>query len=123
MAEDPRAEPTKVKILLTSGEGVKIDWRDAHHSHYTFPYLREHCPCATCNDRRARHQSVTGARLQSDLPLYQERVRAVQAEPVGHYAVRFDFSDAHTTGIYSFDYLRRICPCPECRTNRKEESQ
>lgn len=122
MANNARSEPVKVKVLLSTGEGVVVDWRDGHHSHYTFPYLREHCPCATCNDRRARSQSVTGERVQSDLPMYREQARALKAEPVGHYAVRFDFSDGHTTGIYSFDFLREICPCEACRPRREERS-
>ncbi|MEK7316525.1 MAG: gamma-butyrobetaine hydroxylase-like domain-containing protein, partial [Candidatus Eisenbacteria bacterium] len=33
---------------------------------------------------------------------------------VGQYALHFDWSDGHTTGIYSYDYLRRICPCDAC---------
>ncbi len=53
--------------------------------------------------------------------MYQERVRGVQAQPVGHYAVQFAFSDGHTTGIYSFEYFREICPCTDCRTGRNGE--
>ncbi len=122
MADGDRTEPLKVKVLLRSGEGVVVDWRDGHHSHYTFPYLRDKCPCATCNDRRARGQSVAGTRVRSDLPMYQEPARALKAEPVGHYAIRFDFSDGHTTGIYSFDFLREICPCEVCRAQREEKN-
>lgn len=123
MSDDPRTEPTSVKVLLTSGEGVAIEWRDGHRSRYSFPYLREQCPCATCRERRARGQSVTQSRIRGDLPVYQEPARAVQAEPVGHYAVRFDFSDGHTTGIYSFPYFREICPCEDCRAVRKGEHE
>lgn len=118
---DPRTDPVNVKVLLTTGEGVVIAWRDGHESRYTFPYLREQCPCATCRERRAQGQSVVQSRVRGDLPIYQEPARALRAEPVGHYAVRFDFSDGHTTGIYSFEYFRRICPCEECRAKRTEE--
>jgi DUF971 family protein len=40
-------------------------------------------------------------------------------ELVGQYALQFEWSDGHHTGIYSFEYLRELCPCPECkkRTN------
>src|SRR6185437_11717640 len=40
------------------------------------------------------------------------RLRA--AKPVGHYALHFEFSDGHTTGIYTWEYLRSLCPCPDC---------
>jgi len=123
MPADPRTEPLSVKVLLTTGEGVAIEWRDSHRSRYSFPYLREQCPCATCRERRAQGQSVVASRVRGDLPMYQEPARAVRAEPVGHYAVRFDFSDGHSTGIYSFEYLRRICPCEECKAMREGEEE
>lgn len=123
MPGDPRTEPVSVKILLTTGEGVAIEWRDAHQSRYTFPYLRDKCPCATCGERRARGQDVHQSKIITPLPLYKEPARAVRAEPVGHYAVRFAFSDGHNTGIYSFDYFRRICPCAQCAALAKGEQE
>jgi DUF971 family protein len=42
-----------------------------------------------------------------------EDVRPLEVRPVGHYAVTIRWSDGHDTGIYSFERLRRICPC--CR--------
>lgn len=108
MSNNPRTQPTSVKIHLTTGAGVAIDWADGHQSHYEFDYLRERCPCATC---RTQRETAAG---KTALPLYKEKARALRAEPVGHYAVRFTFSDGHSTGIYSFDYFREICPCPDC---------
>jgi DUF971 family protein len=35
---------------------------------------------------------------------------ATNAQLVGGYALRVEFSDGHDTGIYSFNYLREICP-------------
>lgn len=123
MSNDPRTQPLSVKIFLTTGEGVAIEWGDAHRSRYTFPYLREKCPCATCRERRAQGQQVQQSKIITVLPLYHEPARAVQAEPVGNYAVRFAFSDGHHTGIYSFDYFRRICPCAQCAAERKGEEE
>jgi ATP-binding protein involved in chromosome partitioning len=37
---------------------------------------------------------------------------------VGRYALGFDWSDGHNTGIYPFDRLRALCPCDECRAAR-----
>jgi DUF971 family protein len=42
-------------------------------------------------------------------------VTVTAAEQVGKYAVRFEWSDAHNTGIYSYEYLRAICPCERCQ--------
>ena len=41
---------------------------------------------------------------------YAEPVTAVAADLVGNYAMRIEWSDQHTSGIYSFAYLREICP-------------
>ncbi len=69
MSADPRSEPVSVRILLTTGEGVAIEWRDGHQSRYTFPYLREQCPCATCGERRSRGQEVTESNIKTSLPV------------------------------------------------------
>ena len=111
---DPRTEPASVRVLLKTGEGVRIEWKDGHHSDYAFDYLRNHCPCATCSGGHGGQPKII-----SDLPLYKEKARAVGAEAVGNYALRFDFSDGHNTGIYSFNHLRAVCPCPDCTTAHK----
>jgi DUF971 family protein len=36
---------------------------------------------------------------------------------MGRYAIRIDWSDGDTTGIYSFDHFRKICPCDNCRAS------
>ena len=33
---------------------------------------------------------------------------------MGNYAIGMRFSDDHGTGIYSWEYLREICPCADC---------
>jgi DUF971 family protein len=38
----------------------------------------------------------------------KENVRIVDIEPIGNYAIRIVFDDGHATGIYSWDYLRRL---------------
>ena len=45
-------------------------------------------------------------------------VYPLEIEYVGRYALRFQWSDGHSTGIYPFDMLRRICPCDVCEAQR-----
>jgi DUF971 family protein len=116
-AFDPRKKPIDVKVHVSNGTGVDIVWTDGHSSHYDFAYLREECPCAMCNDERSKKRrfSETAAGGSSAvLPMFKPRPGARSAKPVGHYALQMDFTDGHTTGIYSYDYLRTICPCAEC---------
>lgn len=111
---DARRKPAKVRIYITTGEGVEIAWADGHVSRYDFPYLRDNCPCAVCNDEREKKDQEKSKGVPV-LPMYKERVKARAAKSVGNYAIQIEFSDSHSTGIYSFDYLRSICPCSECK--------
>ena len=115
---DQRKKPTAVKIHVKTGAGVDITWADGHSSHYDFTYLRDQCPCATCNDERGKKEAmpVAPTNLLSSplLPMYKPKPRAQAATQVGNYAVQISFTDGHSTGIFSYDYLRTLCPCQEC---------
>ena len=126
---DARRKPAKVKVHVSTGAGVDITWADIHFSHYDFAYLREQCPCAMCNDERQKKAAgqEKDAQLKAEnpgtisppmssplLPMFKPKLTAKAAHAVGNYALQIDFNDGHSTGIFSFDYLRTICPCPEC---------
>jgi prepilin-type processing-associated H-X9-DG protein len=116
---DQRKKPASIKIHVSSGAGVDIVWADGHASHYDFTYLREECPCATCNDAREKKSLLradAAPTLMSSpaLPMFKPKPRAQAATQVGSYAIQISFTDGHSTGIYSYDYLRIICPCADC---------
>jgi DUF971 family protein len=116
---DPRRKPSTVKVHVKTGAGVDITWADGHASHYDFHYLREECPCATCNDERGKTEALAAAAAPGSpafpaLPMFKPKPRAQSATVVGNYAVQISFSDGHSTGIYSYEHLRSICPCAEC---------
>jgi DUF971 family protein len=116
---DPRRKPSTVKVHVKTGAGVDITWADGHASHYDFAYLREECPCATCNDERGKKEAFAttaapGSSAFPALPMFKPKPRAQAATVVGNYAVQISFTDGHATGIYSYEHLRTICPCAEC---------
>ncbi len=113
---DPRKRPATVKVHVTTGAGVDIVWSDGHASHYDFPYLRDECPCATCNDERIRKAAfaTAGPASAAALPMFKPKPRAQSATTVGNYAIQITFTDGHATGIFSYDHLRSICPCADC---------
>ncbi len=91
---------------------IQITWDDGHVSQYDFDYLRKICPCAGCRpwvhgvgERGVAPDSVKNARGDirgpEDLSL------------VGAYALNIRFADGHNTGIYTWQYLRSLCPCEE----------
>ena len=119
----PPADPKSVKVHLKAGTGVEIEWGDGHLSQYSFPYLRQACPCALCDEERAKTGRTPGEapRLKpGELPIFKEAPKPLSAEPVGTYAMKFKWNDGHDLGIYSWKWLREICPCEECRRARKQ---
>ena len=107
--------PTPKKVKLAAGNNtLAIDWAEGHQSVYPYRYLRNKCPCASCDEAPpAPEQAVGGLPILGQKPLRPER-----AELVGRYALQIHWSDGHSSGIYSFDYLRSLCPCPQCTAER-----
>ena len=121
----PRAamSPAKVRVLITEGKGLEIDWQDGHKSAWTFAWLRDACPCATCVDQRKNENRKIGQPRPKPadlLPMYKAPAKPAGAHGVGRYALQFNWQDGHSGGIYSWEYLRRNCQCPECRFDATE---
>ena len=95
--------PKLRNLAVTAGE-LALAWGDGHESYIPFERLRGACPCALCQ----RGESSVAGKGSGPSPAIRALV------PVGAYAVQVVWSDGHDTGIYSFDTLRRLCPCPEC---------
>jgi DUF971 family protein len=106
--------PTKIK-LAGENDTLRVEWSDGHVSAYPYRYLRDKCPCATCAGRPAYKGPAP-----SPLPLFGEKpLKPARVEPVGRYALQIFWNDGHSSGIYSFQYLRELCPCAECRAERE----
>jgi DUF971 family protein len=100
---------------------MEIDWRDGHSSAWTFAWLRNARPCATCHEEREASGRPPGEpkpKPQTLLVMYEAPVRPVEVSSVGKYALRFKWSDGHESGIYSWEYLRRVCQCAACTAKK-----
>jgi DUF971 family protein len=128
-AESP---PTPRKLDLKRDSRLRIEWADGFESTYPLGFLRQMCPCAACRTARTGtdpHQllqpqasEVTGEGGASrerprslnlrvvprELTSAADPVHVTDAQLVGNYAIQLIFSDGHTSGIYSFIYLREI---------------
>lgn len=89
-------EPTDVKID-DDAKAVTITWTDGKTTTYSFRGLRGWCPCATCQGHSTDTKFV-------EVP----NPRLTGVEGIGRYALRFLWSDGHSTGMYSYDWLREI---------------
>ncbi|GIX48985.1 MAG: hypothetical protein KatS3mg131_3196 [Candidatus Tectimicrobiota bacterium] len=91
---------------------MRVLWSDGHESRYAYAELRKACPCATCREQRAQQQQNPFQILTSVTP---KEVEPVRLSAVGNYALSIEWSDGHRTGIYPWELLRALCPCPQCR--------
>ena len=89
---------------------VEISWLDGHRSEYGFEYLRWQCPCALCQGEGGAPGALTFA-----AELAPEQTALQDMQPVGNYAMSLIWADGHSTGIYTWESLRRLCPCQECQ--------
>lgn len=102
-----------IRRLKITQNGVSIEWNDGHRFEYDAKYLRINCGCAECVEEWSQRRILDPASVPS----------GIQAEDhlmVGNYAVQFLWSDAHFTGIYPFDMLRRLCRCNECLSSEEK---
>lgn len=104
------------ELSVDPDEGVRIAWPDGHQSSFTFPKLRSLCPCAMCHVHGVAGPGPPGLSGPS-APGH----RLLRVEPIGRYAVCFLWGDGHSSGIYSWDYLRSRCDCIACRLAREAE--
>ncbi|MCB0045828.1 MAG: DUF971 domain-containing protein [Caldilineaceae bacterium] len=98
---DPRTRPQSITVDRPSAQ-LQIVWQDGKTSAYPLRWLRKYCPCATCGEERGAPNSDP-LRLNAGPPPSTE---IANAELVGNYAVRFDWTDGHGAGIYTFAALR-----------------
>jgi DUF971 family protein len=83
---------------------LRITWSDGHVGDYPWAYLRGWCPCAMCQGHGGERRYI-----------HAENSDLMRISVVGNYALQLVWGDGHETGIYSYRYLRDICPCPTCR--------
>ena len=104
-----------VNIDLKRDKGLTLEWADGTTSYFSIPYLRRMSPSADVKELReqiAKNPLTVLPARPAGGPL-----TALGAELVGNYAIRITFSDGHSSGIYSWRYLREIDPANPAPTD------
>lgn len=88
---------------------LEITWADGETCKYPLSHLREACPCVEC---RGGHQFMGMAFAPDNILTLKPRrsYAVVQLNPVGNYALQPVWDDGHSTGLYTWEYLRHLCP-------------
>ena len=94
--------PVDIQVI---GTDLAIKWREGEESFISLQQLRHHCPCAACKGET----DIMGNLYKGpNAKLEPESFRLTSIQQVGGYAIQPVWADGHATGLYSFDYLRRI---------------
>ncbi|HJT46133.1 MAG TPA: DUF971 domain-containing protein [Chthoniobacterales bacterium] len=96
-----RLEPTNIQQI---GQELAISWNDGSESYLDLQFLRRACPCAACGGE----PDVLGSIIRPEVSYSENSFELAGFQIVGGYAVQPTWRDGHNTGIYSFQYLRRI---------------
>jgi len=86
------------------GGELAFRWPSGKESYLSLETLRRHCPCAACCGEPGLTRPISGAEMK----LSQESFRLKGMQRVGGYAIQPTWEDGHGTGIYSWEYLRKI---------------
>jgi DUF971 family protein len=91
--------------LQQIGGELAIKWEDGTEQFLALEALRRACPCAGCNGER----DIMGQLHKGpEKPLSPRSFQLTRLELVGGYAVQPFWADGHASGLFSFDYLRRL---------------
>ena len=90
-----------IEIVEESDKELFIKWSDGKKTVYNAAHLRKSCPCAGCINEWTGEKILKSDLVADDLSFSSMSI-------VGRYALNFQFSDGHETGIYSFQYLKDL---------------
>lgn len=92
-----------------------IEWKDGHTSRMPFSLLRNACPCAECRGGHDKMGSTPPPEVFAMELEDSPRTHLSNIEAVGTYALSPFWEDGHQAGIFTWEYLRALCPCPICQ--------
>ncbi|MEW6702254.1 MAG: DUF971 domain-containing protein [Bacteroidota bacterium] len=91
-----------VQIKVVDKKYLFVKWNDESETQIKLANLRRDCPCAVCATERTE-------RGEKYIPIYSDLQLTIKnIHTVGSYAIGIVWSDDHNTGIYDFDYLKKI---------------
>jgi DUF971 family protein len=94
------------KNIEQIGSELAIEWNDGSETFLPLRFLRTACPCAACGGE----PDVMGDVVRPEVSYTDRSFELKGWQMVGGYALQPTWGDGHNSGIYSYQYLRRIDP-------------
>lgn len=91
----------RAQLHWVDADTLGIHWNDGQESRYRLSYLRKNCPCALCKEDQKNPLA-----LHRKTPGEPKKLKALEVQPVGRYAIQITWNDGHRTGIYTYESLK-----------------
>src|SRR3954469_12211343 len=88
-------------VFKKDADTLYVKWNDGSASEYKVRFLRSSCPCAACVNEWTGEKMLDESKIAPD-------IKPTRLVSVGRYAMAIHWSDGHRTGIYSYDYLKKL---------------
>ena len=105
--------PEKIDAI---GDEIAILWSDGSEDYYPMHLLRRYSPSA----ENMGEKDLLGNAIFEPKEKDHSDVKVTNWESVGGYALLFHFSDGHRTGIYAFDYLKKVAQAIRLETEGED---
>lgn len=89
---------------IVIGDQLALAWGDGEESYIDLKKLRQSCPCAVCQGE----PDAMGFVVKPTVVHTAKSFQTLRMQQVGGYALQMTWADGHSTGIYTFDLLRRL---------------
>ena len=93
--------PSRIEVI---GNTLSLQWDNGEDSYLDASLLRSESPSADNKGETDIFGQVSGGQANREFP----DIEIIKVNPVGNYAIRIIFSDGHSTGIFSWEYLRSL---------------
>ena len=101
---DSGTVPLELKDVQLIGNELAMRWSDGLESYLAVERFRRACPCALCGGE----PDVLGNISRPNVTYTPASFELSGWQIVGGYALQPRWADGHSTGLYSFQYLRRL---------------
>ena len=93
--------PSRCEVI---GNTLSLQWDSGDEIYRDASLLRSQSPSAENKGETDIFGQVSGGQTKTEFP----NIKIINISSVGNYAIRILFSDGHSTGIFSWEYLTSL---------------
>ena len=83
-----------------------LQWDNNSENALPLKSMRDNCPCAHCSGETDVFGNIYKGPTQI---MKEESYQITGIQSIGHYAIRPFWKDGHSDGIYSLEFLNKLC--------------